>query len=169
MFKNLITTFFLSALFFQHLDCQVNETFADGEFSSNPSWIGTEVTFKVNNNNQLQTNDNQAGLSYLVTEHEFIDLIDKEWSFWVKLAFSPSSNNNARIYLTADNTDLSIQPEGYYLQLGETGSNDAVHLMRRLNNQDSIICSGELAQIASSFAISIKVTRGQFRYLEIVC
>lgn len=159
MFKNLITTFFLSALFFQHLDCQVNETFADGEFSSNPSWIGTAVTFKVNNNNQLQTNDNQAGLSYLVTEHQFIDLIDKEWSFWVKLAFSPSSNNNARIYLTADNTDLSIQPEGYYLQLGETGSNDAVHLMRRLNNQDSIICSGELAQIASSFAISIKVTR----------
>lgn len=159
MLKNLILTLFTSILFFQNVDCQISESFTDGEFSSNPSWIGTTATFVVNSNSQLQTNDNQAGLSYLVTQHELTDLADKEWSFWVKLAFSPSSNNNARIYLTADNTDLSIQPEGYFLQLGETGSNDAVHLMRRLNNQDSIICSGEIGQIASSFAVSFKVTR----------
>ena len=84
---------------------------------------------------------------------------DKEWRIWVKQSFSPSGSNNGRIFLCSDNSDLSNASNGYFIQLGEAGSNDAIRLFKLDNNVSSEICSGSNAQIATSFDISLKIIR----------
>ena len=138
---------------------QIQDNFNDGNFSSNPSWTGTTSNFNVNSSNQLQSNASSAGIAYLSTSHNLNSFDSKEWRFWVKLSLSPSTNNFARIYLTSVNSDLSINPDGYYLQLGESGSKDAVRLMKSENGIATEICSGMSGQIAKSFAIGIRVIR----------
>lgn len=138
---------------------QISEDFSDGNFTLNPIWNGNNSTFIVNSSYQLQSYNTIASTSFLTTDHTITTLENKEWRFWVKLSFSPSSNNNAKVYLTSTNSDLSIQPDGFFIQLGETGSTDAVRLMKSENGIETEICSGTLGAIATSFAISVRVVR----------
>jgi hypothetical protein len=150
-----IALLFFNSFFY----CQVQEDFTDGDFSYNPEWSGAIGNFIVNSSGQLQSYNTIASYSFLTTEHHLTTIQNKEWNFWVKLSFSPSSNNNARIYLTSDNTDLSIKPDGYFLQLGETGALDAVRLMKSENGIETEVCASQEGEISSAFAISIKVVR----------
>ena len=138
---------------------QIQDDFTDGDFTANPIWGGITSNFTVNTSKQLQSKSSATGFSYLSTLHNLPNLDSKEWHFWVKLAFSPSTTNYARIYLSADQSDLSLNPNGYYLQLGESGTKDAVRLMRNDNGTLTEICSGLSGQIAKSFTIGIKVVR----------
>ena len=108
---------------------QVFDNFSDGEILQNPEWMGDLTNFMVNDAQQLQLVAEGAGSSMLVTTNSLID--STEWNFRVKLSFSPSSNNNARIYLASDNQDLNANLNGYFLQLGESGSGDALELFRQ--------------------------------------
>ena len=146
-------------MFIPCLFAQISEDFVDGDFSFNPEWNGSIGNFIINSSGQLQSYNTIASQSFLTTEHHLSSLQDKEWNFWLKLSFSPSSNNNARIYLTSDNMDLSIKPDGYFLQLGESGALDAVRLMKSENGIETEICSGQEGLISTAFAISIKVVR----------
>lgn len=107
---------------------QLSDSFEDGDFTQNPAWTGTDVFFKVNNSKQLQLNGSGEGTAFLSTSSTLLK--PAEWRFWVKLSFSPSSNNFSRVYLISDQSDLSGSLNGYYLQLGE-----AVRMMR-LNCSD---------------------------------
>jgi hypothetical protein len=73
------------------MKAQMNDSFTDGDFSSNPAWSGDIQQFKVNTAFQLQLNSGGEGQSSLVTPVSPADSM--EWSFWVKLGFSPSENN----------------------------------------------------------------------------
>ena len=140
---------------------QIQDDFSDGEFSTNPIWGGNAANFTVNTTKQLQSKTAITGTTYLSTLHNLTNLDSKEWHFWAKLAFSPSTSNYARIYLSASQSDLSLNPSGYYLQLGESGTKDAVRLMKNDNGTISEICSGLSGQIAKSFTIGIKVVRNK--------
>ncbi|MCK4287817.1 MAG: hypothetical protein KAW86_01310, partial [Bacteroidales bacterium] len=96
---------------------QINENFSDGDFTNNPTWVGDAGQFQINSSDQLQLNSSDAGESYLSTENYLINEI--EWRFWIKLSFSPSGNNNTRVYLVSDNPDLKEPLNGYFLQFGE--------------------------------------------------
>src|SRR5210317_1622462 len=87
------------------LGAQVFDDFSDGELLSNPEWTGDHQVFKVNGSYQLQLNDEAAGNSSLYTPVSIIE--EMEWRCWVRLAFSPSSNNHSRIYLLAESPDTS--------------------------------------------------------------
>ena len=138
---------------------QIQEDFEDGDFSTNPSWTGTTADFLVNATNQLQLNNTIASTSYLSTAHGLTNLDNKEWRFWVKQSFSPSSSNFGQIYLTADNADLTLAQNGFYLQFGEAGSLDAIRLYKLENGTSTELCSGTDAEIATSFEVSVKVVR----------
>ena len=138
---------------------QVDDDFSDGDFLNNPTWSGSASDFMVNSNQEVQLNSTVASTSYLSTPHNLMVIDDKEWRIWTKQSFSPSSGNNGRIYLTADNSDLSAVQNGYYLQLGESGTNDAIRLFKLEGGASIPICSGADGQIATSFEVSIKVTR----------
>lgn len=141
------------------INAQVSDNFSDGNFSDSPTWVGNTADFIVNSSKQLQTTATVAGTSYLSTNHQLTSIDSKEWRFWLKMAFSPSTNNYSRIYLSATNSDLSINPDGFYLQFGESGSADAIRLCKQQNGITTVICSGLSGQIAKSFAISVRVIR----------
>ena len=138
---------------------QISDNFNDGNFTLSPAWSGSNSNFIVNSSKQLQSTSTVAGTSYLSTNHSLTSIDFKEWKFWIKMAFSPSTSNYSKVYLTAVNSNLSTNPDGYYLQFGESGTADKVRLMKRENSVTSEICSGLAAQISKSFAIGVRVLR----------
>ena len=131
---------------------QIFDDFSDGDFTENPMWSGTESLFIVNNSNQLQLNAESAGNAWLFCEGDVSTNVvngEYEWRFWLREAFSPSSNNYADIYLC----------DNYFVRFGEAGSNDVVDLQRVDGNSTVSVCRGTDIFIASSFSAFFKVTR----------
>jgi hypothetical protein len=149
----------VSLLLSAQLTAQVVDNFSDGDFTNNPTWTGTSADFIVNSSQQLQLNNTVAATSYLSTSHNLSDINDKEWRIWVKQSFSPSSSNYGRIYLTADNADLTLAQNGYYLQFGEANAFDAIRLFKLDGGIANQLCAGIDGQIANSFNVTIKVKR----------
>lgn len=145
---------------------QVSENFDDGNLSTNPTWYGTTNRFIVNTQHQLQLFDSIAGMAWISTD----DLVTgaNEWRFWIQLKFAPSSGNYVRVYLQSDRKDLNLPLQGYFLQLGEKGSADALELFRQDSEQTISICRGQDSLIASSFAINIKVIRDGLGHWKIL-
>jgi hypothetical protein len=138
-------------------NAQFIDNFSDGDFTTNPVWNGDAATYKINTAFQLQLNASGENISTLSATNT--TLPDMEWNFWIKLAFAPSDNNFARVYLSSDQVDLKGALNGYYLKLGETGSNDAIELIKQSGNIHTVICRGSDGLLAASFAIRIKVIR----------
>ena len=137
---------------------QFNDDFADGNFSENPKWEGDTEQFIVNSNLQLQLNGDGSGKARLGVPNSF-QAEEMEWRFFVKLSFSPSGNNNARIFLLSNMSDLTSSDfQGYFLQLGEAGSNDVVELFYQDEGQPISVCRGSTS-LASSMALYIKIVK----------
>lgn len=150
-----LMTFFAT----QQLLAQVTDDFSDGNFTTNPAWNGSTDDFIVNGLFQLQLNNTVAGGSYLSATFNSSSLDDLQWEFFVKQSFSPSGGNFGRVYLVSDQPDLTSSLNGYYLQFGEAGSNDAVELFRQTGANSISVCRGTVAGIATSFGIRVKVIR----------
>jgi hypothetical protein len=157
--RNKIFLFPIALFIHAAIAAQVTDDFSDGNFTANPAWAGNTAHFIVNPAGQLQLNHNAAATSYLSTAFAATSLANTEWQFWVRLNFSPSNTNFARIYLTSDQANLTQPLNGYYLQLGEAGTNDAVELFRQTGNTRTSVCRARQGGIAAAFAIRIKVTR----------
>jgi hypothetical protein len=140
-------------------EAQVEDHFDDGDFSSSPQWLGNSSDFNVNAGLQLQLNATSAGNSYLSVPANLSSLDSVEWHFFIRLAFSPSSSNHARVYLSSDQADLTLPLNGYFLQFGEALSNDAIELFRQDGNNVNSICRATDGMIATSFSAGVKVTR----------
>lgn len=138
---------------------QVVDDFSDGDFTTNPTWSGTTADFIINTSEQLQLNNTVAATSYLTTPHNLTDLTSKEWRIWVKQTFSPSSSNFGKVYLTADNSDLTQVQNGYYLQFGEANAFDAIRLYKIEAGVSTQLCAGIDGQISSSFTVRVRVKR----------
>jgi hypothetical protein len=136
---------------------QVSDNFADGDFTSGQSWLGNDTDFIVNPSFQLQLNSTGADTSYLYTANT-APLNNCEWRFWIRLNFSPSGNNFARVYLVSDQADFRNPLNGYYLQFGEPLANDQVELFRQSGTTSTSVCRGT-TNISTSFTISVRVTR----------
>ena len=138
---------------------QVSDDFSDLNFSSNPTWGGTTADFTVNASQQVQLNATVAGTSYLSTAHSLVTLDNQEWRCWLRIGTAPSSSNFGRFYLTAASADLTVNPDGFYLQLGEAGSTDAVRLMKSVGGVSTQVCAATDGSIAASFIIGVRVLR----------
>ena len=157
--KSILLSAFCSFILFipMSLMAQLNDGFTDGDFSDNPEWTGNTGMFIVNPAFQLQLNSSGDGTSYLSSTVSMEGLT--EWRVWVNLAFSPSDNNNARIYLVADQPDISQPLNGFFLQLGENLSADAIELYRQSGTVTYPVCRGIDGFIGTAFSISIRVVR----------
>ncbi len=136
---------------------QLSEYFDDGNFTQNPVWSGTRDRFVVNADKQLQLNDSVIDKAWLTTSFQMLP--QTEWQIWVKAAFSPSSRNFIRIFLVTDNPDITLVSKGYYLQLGEAGSNDAIELFRKSGDTTVSVCRGTEGLLSKAFTVRIKVLR----------
>ncbi len=136
---------------------QVIDNFTDGNFSQDPPWSGNAGSFIVNADLHLQLDANEEGSAALFTPVQVFE--EMEWRFWVREAFSPSANNHARIYLLAQSAQTMNMPDGVFVQLGESGSNDAIRLMVQEDGDTSTLICGDPGAIASSFNCSVRVIR----------
>ena len=106
---------------------QFTDDFSDGDFTISPNWIGDIGNFEVDTAFKLHLNDSVTNTSYLSTPSQAI--INGNWEFDVQLDFAPSTSNYAKVYLTSDEQDLSLNLNGYFVKLGgESGMVDDVSL-----------------------------------------
>jgi len=138
---------------------QWQDSFDDGEISSSPHWMGDTMDFMVNSSMQLQLNAGVAGKSFISTQSSPNMFSELEWRFYIHQNFLPSSGNYGRVYLVSDQADLRGPLNGYYLQFGESLSNDAVELFRQDGTVSVSVCRATDGAIATAFALSVKVTR----------
>ena len=145
--------FTMSSVF---LVAQVDDNFSDGDFTNNPSWEGDVNNFIVNTDGQLQLNAPDAGNSSLSTEVEIPD--STVWEMFVRMDFAPSGSNQLRIYLQSSTTNFQ-DANGYFLEIGETGSDDAIHFYRVDNGTETLLTSGTIGAVADEPEFNLKVTR----------
>ena len=131
---------------------QLFDDFSDGDFLNNPSWGGDTSEFIVNSNFVLQLNSPAVtDTSYLSVETGTLDFSSNiSWSFYVKMDFSPSNNNNFRYYLASNNNNLEGYLNGYFVRVGENGSLDKIKLYR----QDGLGTTLLASSLHESFGIN---------------
>jgi len=149
-----ILVFFITLPLFA--SAQFTDDFTDGNFTSNPIWLGDTGEFEVDGLNQLHLNDTIAGESYLYTNSGSIN--NATWEFFLQMDFNPSSSNYARAYLISDQTDLSGALNGYFVKLGNTA--DEVSLYKQSGTTQTEIIDGADGSLSTSVVtVSVKVTR----------
>ena len=137
---------------------QFTDDFSDGDFTNNPTWIGDNIRFEVDTNFSLHLNDTAASTSSLVTQSQAI--INGEWIFSVRLDFSPSTNNFAKVYLASDMVDLSGPLNGIYVKIGgQGGSIDDISLYTQTGTNSNEIIDGVAGLVSNNPDISVKATR----------
>lgn len=133
--------------------CQFNESFADGDYTQNPEWVGTYENFAVNPWKQLQTKADEATTSYLSTPCRVNALA--EWSFWCRIACEPTAYNYMRIYIMSTTQNPAIG-DGLYVQIG--GSDKNITLCRQRGNTHTLlIANNQRKQILSAADSKVQV------------
>ena len=141
-----------------NLNSQIIDDFSDGNFTENPAWQGEISEFIVNAAGELQLKAPDAGNSVLAVEGNIPD--SAQWLLDFRLEFAPSTSNLLRIYLLADQADL-LQANGYYFEIGENGSADALRFYRQDGATRSLLSTGIAGMVANDpVKIRLRVTRG---------
>lgn len=85
------------------------------------------------------------------------------WECWLRLDFSPSASNVARIYLSASQSDLTAPQEGYYLRIGGiSGDQDAIELFRQDGNNSTLLLSGMAGGAGGNSVLArVRVSRAE--------
>ena len=143
----LISILYLSPIFGQFTD-----SFSDGNFNANPSWVSSSGDFIVDNL-ELRSNKEDAtsfGISTPLGSNITI------WNFSFKLSFNPSSANYMHVFLSSDSLVENSQ-NGYYVKIGNT--KDEISLYKLTNGISTEIISGTddlLDKSISAFDVSVQ-------------
>ena len=130
---------------YNSIGAQLSLNFDDGNIN-NVKWIGDIQNFKINTSNQLQLATTGAGESSIFTKYKVpADSIQVDLFF--KMQFAPSNDNFSKIYLFIDSPQEATA-NGYYLKLGENGSNDAVQLYKLTDGKSTFLGAGTNGAIA---------------------
>lgn len=155
------TLLFLLLLCTKLTFAQLNDNFADGDFTNNPAWGGNTTYFIINANGQLQSNGPNSGSQnfYLSTPNALAK--NAVWEFFFQLNFDPTTANFPRVYLVSNQADLSGALQGYFFQVGETGPTDGFHLYRQNGTSASQIITGAAKPRGNTNLVTarIRITR----------
>ena len=155
--KHSFWLFSFFVLTFQVGFAQFVENFDDGNFTQNPTWLGDQDIFIVNTDGLLQLNDVDVSKAEAYLSVNAPTGLEASWEFSVQLDFSPSGSNFGRIYLNANQADLTQSLDGYFIQIGGiSGDQDAVELVKQNGTSETIILSG-IAGGASNDPVELSV------------
>ena len=141
-----------------YLSAQVSDDFSDGDISVNPVWSGDTNKVVVNDSLELQSfGDSRTDTLYLSTT--FTQAGATEWRIYVRYEFAPSTSNFVRFYLQADQENLESALNGYFVQIGESGSNDSYDLYRQDSTNLTKIIDGIPGKATSEINGVIRVVR----------
>ncbi len=122
------------------ISAQINLDFDNGNINQ-VKWEGNINNFIINTEGQLQLNAAVAGESTIFTKFK-VPKDSIQLDLYFKLQFAPSNDNFGKIYLFTDNKD-ETKANGYYLRLGENGSNDAIQVWKLTQGIGSLMASGK--------------------------
>lgn len=146
------------------IKAQLAEDFSDGDFTNNPVWVssnesGSGTDWQVVSN-ELQSNGPAASANIWISTPGVAGFATEQtqWQFKARyLTSGPSSSNRMTIYLVSDKADLNDSPSGYYIQLGETGSDDGIDFYKTTSSTPLI--SDSNPSVASGIDVNIRVSR----------
>ncbi|UOQ72600.1 hypothetical protein [Hymenobacter cellulosilyticus] len=139
---------------------QLTESFADGDFTQNPTWTGNTTDFVVNASQQLQSNGPAVAASpQLVTASQAAT--GTTWEFYAKLNLGTSSANQAEVWLMSDLSDLrATANKGYFVRLGNTADETSLY-RKNAATTAALIIDGADGTLSSSTSntVRVRVTR----------
>jgi hypothetical protein len=157
--KSITAKFFLMFAAFtasQQVFAQFVDDFSDGDFTSDPLWLGSDPKFVVDSSSLRLKAIPSTDVAYLATASKAIN--DATWEFLVRLDFNPSASNFVRIYVVSDNSDLSSSLNGYFVQIGNT--TDDVTLYKQTGTSITRIIDGPDGKLdLAKVIVRIKVAR----------
>ncbi|MEQ8927265.1 MAG: lamin tail domain-containing protein [Fulvivirga sp.] len=142
---------------------QFADDFSDGDFTANPVWVssnasGNGADFQVNAG-ELQSAGPAANATLSIATQNIPLLSGNEvvWEFKARYGFGPSSDNNIEIYLVSNDSDLNSSPQGYFIRLGKTGSDDGIDFFK--TSSGTALITDPSPSVAASINVSVRVTR----------
>lgn len=151
------------------------ETFADGNFTSNPTWGGNTSAWQVvassdagagaTNSNTLRLNytSASAGTRYIRTQRTATWGTSQSWGVWMGRRGQAATNaNQSYVWLWANGTNLtSSSIDGYRIKFGDDTGDDNIVLQRVTNNvaTDIITSSGAVPNGITDYGFLVRVTR----------
>lgn len=152
--KQIFTIF--TCLFFLNGFAQFTDDFSDGDFTADPVWSGNDALFLITST-QLQSNSLVADTFSLSTPSTLAQ--NAQWEFFVNLKFSTSGVNYTDVYLMADQADMLLVQNGYFVRIGDT--KDDVSLYNIVAGDTNLLINGvdALVNSSSNNPLKIKVTR----------
>jgi hypothetical protein len=108
---------------------QLSDNFNDGDFTSNPAWVGGTSDFIVNAALQLQSNNTVASSNFYLSTAS-TKATTAQWDFYCQFTFNTSGTNYTDVYITASASDLTnTNTTGYFVRIGNT--DDEISLYRK--------------------------------------
>lgn len=117
--------------------------FNSGSYPLHPLWHGDTGKFQISDGLlQLKTLPSTQPAK-IVTQLPPLGSDTIVWHLWLRLGFSPSAFNQWRWYLWQDQVGITDSlGEAFYLQVGETGSQDAPELYHQVGAQHTLLGRG---------------------------
>lgn len=126
------------------LQAQFFFDFNEGQSSWPGSFAGQTDHFIVQEG-RLQLAAPEAGSTFIHTPTQLPDSLEIGIQF--TMDFNPSANNLLRIYLQLDTFDLA-GASGYYIEIGENGTEDKISFRRLIDGEALTIAEGNPAEFA---------------------
>jgi len=138
---------------------QWREDFSDGDFTSDPTWVGNTADFMVTPGNTLQSNNSVNNSQFYLSTPSTLATV-AQWEFFLSLTFNTSSVNYADVYLTASASDLSAATtSGYFLRIGNTTDEISLYRKEATGSITKIIDGVDGITNNNNNTLKIKVTR----------
>lgn len=147
----------LLILFSPAAQAQFTDDFSDGNFTDNPVWQGDVSSYVINGDLELQNMDVTGSNTYLSVAVPTAD--STTWEFYFRLDFAPSTSNQMRAYINASQAILTGPLDGYFLQVGASGSTDALEFRRQDGSGSTLLLSTPEGSAADSPEIRVRITR----------
>jgi hypothetical protein len=132
---------------------QFTDDFTDGDFTNSPTWSGDGGLFTITSG-ELNSQSLGAATYYLSTASTLAS--DAQWEFFIDLQFNTSGANFVDIYLMADNSDLNIVNNGYFIRIG--GAPDEILLYKKVSGVETVIISGPTG-VTETNSFNFRITR----------
>ena len=144
--------FLILFLFYSNIcSSQIVDHFEDNNFD-NPTWKGDITNFVINNQAQLQLNDTSGGSSFIYTDYLLKD--STSLSLFFNMEFAPSTNNQLEIHFVLDTPDITLA-SGYFIQIGENGSDDRWKLFQLNKGTEVLVAEGPMGTFGEAPASGI--------------
>jgi hypothetical protein len=150
IFLSMLIYFSPSANFSLRAQPILSDDFSGNTVTATNAWTGDVNHFIANAAGQLQLNAPTGGSSTLAIPYQPTDSIS--FSSYASLDFAPSTTNLLQIWISASTSDLTTA-DGYYLEIGENGTTDAIKLIKKQAGTMTTLQTGAIGALANQPAV----------------